>query len=188
MRDYNGYFPHMKIIKSKKKKLAITSFYFLDQETRLNGSWKLIYINQSRFYNFFHVGNSKMLNITSKYFSIFNGKHTVIWIYLSSLFSHIWTAVHGFIRFIQSLFEIMNSSYTYATDDVESINLCYNFSKRFIWFSFSSFGRCFVFKWKNISLSLSRFQFFWLVQFFNCRDSLHWDNWDSDIFVSSYIY
>ena len=157
MRDYNGYFPHMKIIKSKKKKLAITSFYFLDQETRLNSSWKLIYINQSRFYNFFHVGNSKMLNITSKYFSIFNGKHTVIWIYLSSLFSHIWTTVHGFIRFIQSLFEIMNSSYTYATDDIESINLCYNFSKRFIWFSFLSFGRCFVFKWKNFSLSLSRF-------------------------------
>ena len=34
----------------------------------------IIFINQSRFYDFFHVGNSKMFNITSKYFSIFNNE------------------------------------------------------------------------------------------------------------------
>ena len=33
MRDYNGYFPLIKVIKSKKKKLALTSFYCLGQET-----------------------------------------------------------------------------------------------------------------------------------------------------------
>ena len=33
MRDYNGYFPLIKIIKSKKKKLVLTSFYCLGQET-----------------------------------------------------------------------------------------------------------------------------------------------------------
>ena len=33
MIDYNGYFPLIKIIKIKKKKLALTSFYCLGQET-----------------------------------------------------------------------------------------------------------------------------------------------------------
>ena len=33
MRDYNDYFPLIKVIKSKKKKLALTSFYYLGQET-----------------------------------------------------------------------------------------------------------------------------------------------------------
>ena len=33
MRDYNGYFPLIKIIKSKKKKLALTSSYCRGQET-----------------------------------------------------------------------------------------------------------------------------------------------------------
>ena len=33
MRDYNGCFPLMKFIKSKKKKLALTSFYCPGQET-----------------------------------------------------------------------------------------------------------------------------------------------------------
>ena len=33
MRDYHGYFPLMKVIKSKKKKLALTSFYCLGQGT-----------------------------------------------------------------------------------------------------------------------------------------------------------
>ena len=32
MKDYNGYFPLIKIIKSKKKKLALTLFYCLSQE------------------------------------------------------------------------------------------------------------------------------------------------------------
>ena len=33
MRDYNGYYPLIKVIKSKKKKLALTLFYCLGQET-----------------------------------------------------------------------------------------------------------------------------------------------------------
>ena len=33
MRDYNGYIPLIKVIKYKKKKLALTLFYFLGQET-----------------------------------------------------------------------------------------------------------------------------------------------------------
>ena len=34
-------------------------FYRLDQEAWLDESWKLIHINQSRFYNFFQVGKFK---------------------------------------------------------------------------------------------------------------------------------
>ena len=33
MRDYNGYCPFIKVIKRKKRKLALTSFYYLGQET-----------------------------------------------------------------------------------------------------------------------------------------------------------
>ena len=56
MRHYNGYFPLIKVIKSIKKKLALTSFYCLGEETWLDDSCKLIYIKQSRFYDFFQVG------------------------------------------------------------------------------------------------------------------------------------
>ena len=44
----------MKSLKSKKKKLALTSFYYFSQEISLGDSWKLIYIDKSRFYNFSH--------------------------------------------------------------------------------------------------------------------------------------
>ena len=87
-RDYNGYKYHtfvkkkkvktsfslIRILKSKKKKLALTLFYCLSQETSLDDSCKRIYKKQSRFYNFFTWQNSKMFSITSKYFSIFNNK------------------------------------------------------------------------------------------------------------------
>ena len=53
------YFSFTRVLKSKKKMMALTSFYCLGQETLLDDSWKLIYINQSRFYNFFHVGKFK---------------------------------------------------------------------------------------------------------------------------------
>ena len=56
------YFPLTRVLKRKKKKLALIFFYCLGQETWLDGSWKLTCINQSRFYNFFHVGNSKTFN------------------------------------------------------------------------------------------------------------------------------
>ena len=36
MKDYNGYFPFIKIIKSKKKKLGLTLFHCLGQETKLD--------------------------------------------------------------------------------------------------------------------------------------------------------
>ena len=68
-KDYNGYnydaflakiyFSLIRILKRKKKKLALTFLYCLGQETRLHDSWKLIYINQSRFCNLFHVGKFK---------------------------------------------------------------------------------------------------------------------------------
>ena len=38
MRDYNGYFPLIKVIKSKKKKLPLTSFYCPGQQTWLDDS------------------------------------------------------------------------------------------------------------------------------------------------------
>ena len=64
--DYIGYYYYtlkakicfslIRVLKSKKKKLGLTSFYWLGQATRLDDSWKLIYINQSKFYNFFQAG------------------------------------------------------------------------------------------------------------------------------------
>ena len=53
------YFSLITVLKSKKKKLTLTFHYCLGQETWLDDSWKLIYRNQSRFYNFFHVGKFK---------------------------------------------------------------------------------------------------------------------------------
>ena len=49
----------MKTLKSKKKKLALTSFYYPCQGTRLGDSLKFIGIDQSRFYNFLKVGEFK---------------------------------------------------------------------------------------------------------------------------------
>ena len=68
-RDYNGYnydtfsakiyFSFIRVLKNKIKKLPQTLFYCLGQETWLDDSWKVIYINQSRLCNFFHVGKLK---------------------------------------------------------------------------------------------------------------------------------
>ena len=49
----------MKTLKSKKKKLALTSFYYPCQGTRLGDSLKFIGLDQSRFYNFSKVGEFK---------------------------------------------------------------------------------------------------------------------------------
>ena len=46
-------------LKSKKKKLALTLFYCPVHEKWLDDSLKLVYINQSKLYNFFHVGKFK---------------------------------------------------------------------------------------------------------------------------------
>ena len=51
-----NYFFLIRVPKSKKKKLVLTLFYCLGQETWLDDSWKLIFINQSRFYNFSQLG------------------------------------------------------------------------------------------------------------------------------------
>ena len=68
-----------KLSKKWKKRLALTFLYCLGQETWLDESWKLIYINHLRFYNFFHVRKFKNENITSKYFRIFNKKLPASW-------------------------------------------------------------------------------------------------------------
>ena len=44
----------IKSLKSKKKKLAPTSFYYVSRKIWLDNSKKLIYIDQSRFYIFSH--------------------------------------------------------------------------------------------------------------------------------------
>ena len=55
-----------------KKKLTLTSFYYVSRKTWLGNSKNLVYIDQSRFY-IFHIRDiSKMFNITSKHFSFFN--------------------------------------------------------------------------------------------------------------------
>ena len=53
------YFSLMRVLKSKEKKLVLTFLYYLGQETWLDDSWKLIYINRSGFYNYIYVGKSK---------------------------------------------------------------------------------------------------------------------------------
>ena len=62
----------IKSLKSKKKKLTLTSFYYVSWEIWLGNSEKLICIDQSGFYVSHTRENSKMFNITSKYFSFLN--------------------------------------------------------------------------------------------------------------------
>ena len=68
-KDYNGYNYHsfsakiyfslIRVLKRQQKKVTLTSFYCLRQKAWLDDSWKPISINQSKFYNFFHVGKLK---------------------------------------------------------------------------------------------------------------------------------
>ena len=51
----------MKSLKSKKKKLALTSLYYLDRKMLLSNSWKFIHLDQSRFYNSSHPGEVKYI-------------------------------------------------------------------------------------------------------------------------------
>ena len=69
-----NFFFFVKSLRRKKKKLTLTSFYYVSREIWLGNSKKLIYIDQSKFYIFSHPQDSKMFNITSKYFSFFNNK------------------------------------------------------------------------------------------------------------------
>ena len=70
----------VKSLKSKKKKLALTLFYYVSWEIWLGNSKNLIWKDQSRVYIFSHPRNSKMFNIISKYFSFFNNKPPTIWV------------------------------------------------------------------------------------------------------------
>ena len=67
----------LKVLKAKKK-LALTLFYYVFQEIWLGNLKKLICINQSTFS--YNRENSKMFNITSKYFSIFSNKSPASWV------------------------------------------------------------------------------------------------------------
>ena len=70
-----------KVLKEKKKKkLALTSFYYVSREICLSNSKKLICIHQSRFYIFSHPREFKMFNITSKYFNFLNNKPPARWV------------------------------------------------------------------------------------------------------------
>ena len=70
----------LRVLKSKKWKPALTFLYCLGQEKWSDDSWKLNYINQSRFYNFFHVEKLKNVYISSRYFSISNNKPPASWV------------------------------------------------------------------------------------------------------------
>ena len=74
MRDYNVFFPPIKAIKSKKKKLAQTSFYcFVEKNDWMIHENLFKLTNQDSAVSLTWE-NSKMFNITSKYFSILNNK------------------------------------------------------------------------------------------------------------------
>ena len=70
----------MKSLKSKKKKLALTSFYCLSRELGFSNSWKLNSIGHSRFCNFWHSVEFK--NIFQHNFKVnqqFNNKPPASW-------------------------------------------------------------------------------------------------------------
>ena len=62
----------IRVLKSKKKKLALTFLFCLGQETWLDDSRKLIYINQLRFYNFFYVGKLTNDNFENNFEKIYH--------------------------------------------------------------------------------------------------------------------
>ena len=87
--------------------MGVISFYCFSQETWLAGPWKLIFIEQSRFYNFSHAGeykinilshtnnishiisHTKMLNIFSKYFDPFKNVRITSWMTQNQEISYI---------------------------------------------------------------------------------------------------
>ena len=58
----------VKSLKSKKKKLALTLFYYASREIWLDNSKKLICIDQSRFYIFSHPQEFKNVSHNFKIF------------------------------------------------------------------------------------------------------------------------
>ena len=70
----------VKSLKSKKKKLALTLLCYISRDIWLGNSSKLVCIDQSKFYISHTRENSKMFNITSKYFSFSNNKPPASWV------------------------------------------------------------------------------------------------------------
>ena len=66
-------------LKSKKKKLPLTSFHYVSWEIHLYNSKKLICIDHQDSTCSHTRENSKMLIIASKYFSFFNNKPPASW-------------------------------------------------------------------------------------------------------------
>ena len=65
------YFFHIRVLKSKKKKLALISFYCLSKKHDRIIHENLFTETTQEFTTSFTWKNSEMFNITSKYFSIF---------------------------------------------------------------------------------------------------------------------
>ena len=65
----------VKSLKSKKKKLALTLFYYVSREIWLGNSKNLFFAQTSQDSAFSQTCHyAKMFNITSKYFTFFNNK------------------------------------------------------------------------------------------------------------------
>ena len=65
---------------SKKMRLALILFYCPNLEIRPGDSQKLICIDQSRFCISYPQENTRMLNMTIKYFNIFNNTPHACWV------------------------------------------------------------------------------------------------------------
>ena len=70
----------IKSLKNKKRKLGLTFFYYVIQEIWLGNSKMLICIDHQDSTFSQTRENSKMFNITSKYFSFFNNKPPATWV------------------------------------------------------------------------------------------------------------
>ena len=70
----------IKILKNKKKKMAVPFFYCASQEIRLSDTRKHICIVQSNSTILFTRGNLKIFNISSKQYSSFSNKPPANWV------------------------------------------------------------------------------------------------------------
>ena len=105
------YFSLIRVLCRKKKKLTLTFLHCLGQETPLNNSWKLVYINQISF----RWENSKLFQVTSKYFSIFINKPPASW------------AAHITRNFVTCYFCLYKSSTSTISTLVRELSSCYDY-------------------------------------------------------------
>ena len=59
MKDYNGYFPLIKVVKSKKKKVTLTSFYCLSQENMIGRFMKTYLYKPIKILQFLSRGKTQ---------------------------------------------------------------------------------------------------------------------------------